>query len=93
MENQIACVLASKGIALHYYDRKSRQELDFIYHENGKINIIEVKSGKDYHRHASLDTAIENYKDRIGISLVLAPCNVEQSENYTYLPLYMSMFI
>lgn len=93
VENQIACVLTSKGITLHYYDKKSRQELDFIYPENGKINIIEVKSGKDYHRHASLDTAIENYKDRIGISLVFAPCNVEQSENYTYLPLYMSMFI
>lgn len=93
VENQIACVLMSKGISLHYYDRKSRQELDFIYPENGKIHVIEVKSGSDYHRHVSLDTAIKNFPDRIGTSTVLAPCNVEQGLSITYLPLYMAMFI
>ena len=93
VENQVAGVLASKGIPLHYYDRKSRQELDFVYPENGKINIIEVKSGNDYRRHASLDAAIQNFSERIGRSIVLGPCNVEHSDNITYLPLYMAMFL
>lgn len=93
VENQIACTLASKAIPLHYYDKKSRQELDFVYSDNGKINIIEVKSGKDYHRHVSLDAARESFGNTIGSSIVFGPCNIEHSDNTTYLPLYMAMFI
>lgn len=93
VENQIACMLASKAIPLHYYDRKSRQELDFIYPNNGMINIIEVKSGNDYRKHSSLNAAIENFADYIGQSIVLGPCNVYQDSNITYLPLYMAMFL
>ena len=91
-ENQIACVLASKGLPLHYYDHKSRQELDFVLANNGKIDIVEVKSGNNYRKHSSLDAAIEKYADRIGRSIVFGPCNVERNENVTYLPLYMSVF-
>lgn len=93
VENQIACVLASKGFPLHYYDRKSRQELDFVLANDGKIDILEVKSGKDYSRHASLDAAMENFADQIGQCIVLGPCNVDCSGDVTYLPLYMSMFL
>ena len=93
VENQVAVVLASKGIPLHYYDRKSRQELDFVYPENGKVNIVEVKSGNDYRRHSSLDAATQNFSERIGRSIVLGPCNVEHSGSITYLPLYMAMFL
>lgn len=91
-ENQIACALAAKGIPLHYYDHKSRQELDFVLPNNGKIDIVEVKSGSNYRKHASLDAAIERYADKIGRSIVFGPCNVERGENVTYLPLYMSVF-
>lgn len=80
-------------IPLHYYDKKSRKELDFVYSDNGKINIIEVKSGKDYHRHASLDATRESFGNKIGSSIVFGPCNIEHSDNTTYLPLYMAMFI
>ncbi len=93
VENMVASTLATKGVTLHYYDRKSRQELDFIIADNGKIDIIEVKSGNDYRRHASLDTAIRSYADRIGRSIVLGPCNVEHRDGITYLPLYMTMFL
>lgn len=93
VENQVACVLASKGLSLHYYDRKSRQELDFILANNGKIDIVEVKSGGDYRRHASLDAARNHFAERIGQSIVFGPCNVEYADGVTYLPLYMSMFV
>ena len=92
-ENMIACTLAAKGIPLHYYDRKSRQELDFIYPEGDKINIIEVKSGTEYRRHASLDAARKAYADNVGRSIVFSRYNIEQKDGVIYLPMYMSMFM
>jgi len=57
-ENYVACALSAKGFSLHYYDKNSKQELDFIIEEQNKITIIEVKSGEKYKKHASLDAAI-----------------------------------
>ena len=93
VENYVACELASKGLPLNYYDRKSRQELDFVISNNGKIDIIEVKSGTDYHSHASLDAAMNSFSNLIGQSIVLAPCNTEQRGDITYYPLYMSFLL
>ena len=45
-ENYVACELFKHGVSLNYYDRKSKHELDFVFPENNKISIIEVKSGK-----------------------------------------------
>ncbi len=92
-ENYVACSLSSKGIALHYYDKKSRQELDFIIEENNEITIIEVKSGSDYKRHASLNAALEAFSSRIGRAIVFSPFNLERSNDVLYLPLYMSQFM
>ena len=36
-ENYVASELVKKGYTLHYYDRKSRQELDFLIAKNNKI--------------------------------------------------------
>jgi len=92
-ENFVASVLASKGYDLHYYDKKSRHELDFILEDDGLISIIEVKSGNDYHRHASLDYVLMHNKDRIRKALVLCTGNVQTKENVIYMPLYMSIFL
>ena len=92
-ENYIACSLSSKGKSLHYYDKKSRQELDFIIEENNKITIIEVKSGSDFKRHASLDAAMMAFPERIERSIVFSPYNVESQHGVLYLPLYMSQFL
>ena len=92
-ENYIACSLSSKGISLHYYDKKSRQELDFIIEENNRITIIEVKYGSDYKRHASLDAALKAFHERIERAIVFSPYNVERQQDILYLPLYMSQFL
>jgi hypothetical protein len=89
-ENFVACMLATKNIPLHYYDRKSRQELDFIIPDDGRITIIEVKSGDDYKRHASLDAAIQQYAPRIQRSIVFCKGNVEVEKGVIYLPLYLA---
>ena len=92
-ENFVACVLASKGIPLHYYDKKSKQELDFIIPEGNAISIIEVKSGDNYQRHASLDAAIRNNASKNHRSIVLSKSNVQVKNGIIYLPLYMAMFL
>lgn len=92
-ENYVATELAGKGIGLHYYDRKSKQELDFIFEEDGLITVLEVKSGTSYRKHSSLDAAIRDNPDRIGRAIVLSSNNVETSDSVLYLPLYMTMFL
>lgn len=92
-ENFLACVLSAKGFSLHYYDKKSRQELDFIIEESNKITVIEVKSGEDYQKHASLDAAIEAHSEKIHRSIVFSKYNVSTKNGILYLPLYLSMFL
>lgn len=88
----MATEFSKHNIPLNYYDKKSRQELDFIYPQGSKINIIEVKSGNDYKKHASLDAAINTY-NTINEAIVLCTSNVEHSDGILYLPLYMTMFL
>lgn len=92
-ENFIACVLSAKQMELHYYDRKSKHELDFIVSEANKITIIEVKSGENYKKHVSLDSALKNFPDKINRAIVFSKYNVEVADKIYYLPLYMAMFL
>jgi hypothetical protein len=92
-ENFVACVLASKGISLHYYSRKSKLELDFIIPEENQITILEVKSGNDYKRHASLNTILKECPAKIKRGIVLSKGNVEVDDGVIYLPLYLAEWI
>ena len=92
-ENFVACALFAKGFSLHYYDKNSRQELDFIIEEHNKITILEVKSGEKYRRHASLDAALSEHADNIHRAIVLCRGNVSRKDGVLYLPLYMAMFL
>ena len=91
-ENYVAAELVKKGYSLHYYDRKSRQELDFLVAKGNKIGIIEVKSGEDYKRHASLNTAMEIARDRPEVVLaepiVVSKFPLESEGGILYWPLY-----
>lgn len=92
-ENFVACELAAKSIPLHYHDRKSKHELDFIVEERHAITILEVKSGPSFQRHASLDAAMSAFPDKIGRSIVLCTSNVFTKDEVIYLPIYMLMFL
>ena len=87
-ENFVAAELVKKGYTLHYYDRKSRQELDFLIARGNKMDILEVKSRNDYKNHASLDTAIQNPNALIGETLVLCKFPMQTDGNIQYIPLY-----
>lgn len=92
-ENFVATELVKHGKSLNYYDHKSRQELDFIFPDNDKITILEVKSGSSYHNHASLNQALSKFPQQINRALVLSKNNIEHNSEVTYFPLYMTMFI
>lgn len=92
-ENYVAGELVKHGISLNYYDRKSKHELDFVFPEGSKISIIEVKSGKDYKRHPSLNMAQSLFADKINRRIVMSGNNLEFDGETLYLPFYMSMFI
>lgn len=92
-ENYVATELVKRGIGLNYYDKKSKQELDFIFLDGNRISVIEVKSGDNYRRHASLDAAIDAYEDKIGRAMIFSKFNVEKTANAIYYPLYMTMFL
>ena len=92
-ENYVAGELTKHGISLNYYDRKSKHELDFVFPEDGRISIIEVKSGKDYKLHASLNMAQQLFAEKINRRIVMSGNNLEVEDGVIYLPFYMSMFV
>lgn len=78
---------------MNYYDRKSKHELDFVFPEGNKISVIEVKSGKDYKKHSSLDMVQNLFADKINRRIVISTNNVEFEDGILYIPFYMCMFI
>lgn len=92
-ENFVACRLAAQDVSLHYYDKKSKLELDFVIPDGDGSSIVEVKSGDAYKKHASLNHARPNHAMRISRSIVLSKYNVEVDDGIIYLPLYMAPLI
>jgi predicted AAA+ superfamily ATPase len=93
-ENAVAAELAKKDMPLRYYDKKSRAELDFVFQDGRGISAIEVKSGKDYKRHAALDNASKDHPGKFIRQIVLSKYNVEtDAGGILYYPLYMTMFL
>jgi predicted AAA+ superfamily ATPase len=93
VENCIADLLVKRGYPLFYWDIKGRLEVDFLIQKENTIVPIEVKSGRDYRRHASLDRLMATSSRHEKRALVLSPYNVEVAEQIDYLPLYMVMFL
>jgi len=92
-ENVVAEELLSHGISPYYYNNKRRGEIDFIISIGDKVMPIEVKSGKDYQRHAALANLMADYPDSLYDAIVLCNGNVEVKDKVVYMPVYMVMFI
>jgi len=92
-ENVIAQELHAHGFDLYYFNSKKQGELDFVIEKDGKSLPIEVKSGKDYHRHNALSNVISNQSYHISEVIVFSNDNFKQSDMVMYLPIYMAMFL
>lgn len=78
--------------SLHYFDTKRYGELDFVMQEGTAIDLVEIKSGNDYKKHAALDKvlAVEEWKAKQAI--VFCKDNVQVEDGILYLPWYMAIF-
>ncbi len=92
-ENVVAQELKCHGFDLYYYNNNRLGELDFLIEYNGAVLPIEVKSGKDYERHAALTNCINNKRYDIPKAYVFCNDNVKRTEKVTYYPIYMITFL
>lgn len=93
MENVIATQLKCNGYKLYYYDRKKFGEIDFVVEHEHKLLPIEIKSGKDYRKHPSLNRVIESRNEDIHKPIVFCIGNIDDTDHVLYLPLYMVMYL
>ena len=92
-ENFVATELVKHGHSLHYYDHKSRNELDFLIRGERKVIVIEVKSGNTYTQHAALDNALAEQPEYIDEAIILNKELYERTDMVNYLPLYLTTFL
>ncbi|MCR5254474.1 MAG: AAA family ATPase [Acetatifactor sp.] len=87
-ENYVAEEIYAAGLSPYYFKKQAIGEVDFVIEKDGKVLPVEVKSGKDYKRHAALNHLIENKK--LNKAYVLSINNLEKNDIITYLPIYMT---
>lgn len=92
LENVFAQQLKANGFMLRYLNKKSIGEVDFVVQQGSKALPIEIKSGKDYKKHAALDKALAVEEWGLEKGMVFCSGNVEEDEKTLYLPWYMVMF-
>ncbi|MGN1415027.1 MAG: ATP-binding protein [Anaerovoracaceae bacterium] len=92
-ENVAAQELKAHGFDLFYFNSKKQGELDFLIEQSGNVLPIEIKSGKDYTKHAALSNVMANTSYAIPAAYVFHNGNVSTSEKITYYPIYMLMFL
>ena len=93
-ENFVAQELTAHGFRLYYFNSDDRRaEVDFLVEKDGKVLPIEVKSGKNYKTHVSLDRLLSTEEYGIGRALVVSNANSSDGESVRYLPVYSLMFM
>ena len=88
-ENAVAQHLTANGLEPYFCKKKNIGELDVLVEMDGKVVPIEVKSGKAYKAHKSLDNFMKISDYHIEKAYVLSVANMEQEGSVVYLPIYM----
>lgn len=93
-ENFVAQELTAHGFdQLFYFNSKRQGELDFVIEHKDSVIPLEIKSGKDYHRHNALSNVLSTDEYQINEAIVFCTNNVSVDGKITYLPVYMTMFL
>ena len=93
LENVVAQELKAHGFQINYYDGKKTREIDFVLQNGMQVDLLEVKSGKDFKRHSALDRMRRVEGWRFGQATVLCKGNVAVEDGVRYLPWYMTLFL
>ena len=88
-ENAVVQQLMANGLEPYFCKKKNIGELDVLVEMDGKVVPIEVKSGKAYKTHKSLDNFMKISAYHIEKAYVLSVANMEQEGSVVYLPIYM----
>ena len=88
-ENAVAQQLTANGLEPYFCKKKNIGERDVLVEMDGKVVPIEVKSGKVYKAHKSLDNFMKISDYHIEKAYVLSVANMEQEGSVVYLPIYM----
>lgn len=92
-ENMVVQQLIANGLIPYFFKRKNVGEIDFLVELDGEVVPIEVKSGKNYKTHKSLNNFI-NIKDyHVKKAFVFSIGNIEKDGVVIYLPIYMSYLL
>jgi len=92
-ENAAAQELKTHGFDLYYFNSKKQGELDFLIEQGGEVVPLEMKSGKDYTKHAALNHVLENEGYHISKAYVFHDGNIGRKGKVLYAPVYMLMFV
>ena len=92
-ENVAAQELKAHGFDLYYFNSKKQGELDFLIEQEGEVLPLEIKSGKNYTKHAALSNVLENETYNISKAYVFHNGNVSRKDKVRYYPVYMLMFL
>ena len=93
LENVIAQQMKANGFSLYYFDSKKYGELDFVIQNGLQIDLIEVKSRKDYRKHPALGKVLSVDTWKFKNAYVLCQGNIEERNGILYLPWYLSIFL
>lgn len=93
LENAAAQSLVSSGFELCYFHKKAIGEIDFLISEAGEISLLEVKSGKSWQAHPSLDKIRRTQNWKFKNAYVFCQGNVSETDGILELPWYMLMFL
>ena len=92
LENIMAQAIKGNGYDLHYYDSKKIGEIDFVIQNGTKVDLLEIKSGKDFKKHPAVNKVMDIPSWNFGKVLVFCKGNIEKDGDVVYLPWYMIMF-
>ena len=92
-ENAVAEELHAHGFEnLYFYFQKGKGEVDFALENEGKLELIEIKSGKDYSRLSALKKLMQIPSYAFHAS-VYYNGNVKEEDGITYFPIYAIDFL
>ncbi len=92
-ENFVAQELYSNDFIPYYYKSTKIGEIDFLIECKNQIVPLEIKSGKEYKTHKSIDNLLSTYKEHITNPIVFSTSNFFQENEILYAPIYMVGFM
>ena len=93
-ENAAAELLHAHGFQdLYYYFKKNIGEVDFLLERGGQVELIEIKSGKDYSRHSALKNLLSIANYSFGAARVYCNDNFSSKDGIDYYPIYAIEFL